>query len=99
MHPSLEQYLAALHAKRRAPATLKVVHQDLTHFMTWWEHKRGALSIQYCCAMKTSVTGECCASATMERLLPRSTADWPPSEATVVGRWQVICQFRIRWQT
>jgi site-specific recombinase XerD len=41
MHPSLEQYLAALHAKRRAPATLKVVRQDLTHFMTWWEHKRG----------------------------------------------------------
>jgi site-specific recombinase XerD len=41
MHPSLEQYLAALHAKRRASATLKVVRQDLTHFMTWWEHKRG----------------------------------------------------------
>ena len=41
MHPSLEQYLAALHTKRRAPATLKVVRHDLTHFITWWEHKRG----------------------------------------------------------
>jgi site-specific recombinase XerD len=29
-----------LHAKRRAPATLKVVRQDLTHFLVWWEHTR-----------------------------------------------------------
>ena len=41
MHPSLDQYLAALHAKRRAPATLKVVRQDLTYFMTRWKHKWG----------------------------------------------------------
>ncbi|MFL5663270.1 MAG: tyrosine-type recombinase/integrase [Ktedonobacteraceae bacterium] len=40
MHSSIEQYLAVLHAKRRASATLKVVHQDLTHFVIWWEHLR-----------------------------------------------------------
>jgi len=37
MHPSIEQYLESLHTKRRAPATLKVVQHDLTHFVTWWE--------------------------------------------------------------
>src|SRR5579859_6214152 len=26
--------------KRRAPATLKVVRQDLTHFVAWWEQTR-----------------------------------------------------------
>lgn len=40
MHSSLEQYLEVLHTKRRAPATLKVVRQDLTHFIAWWEHTR-----------------------------------------------------------
>ena len=40
MHPSIEHYLEVLHTKRRAPATLKVVHQDLTHFVVWWEHTR-----------------------------------------------------------
>jgi len=40
LHPSLEQYLDVLHTKRRAPATLKVVRQDLTHFVAWWEHTR-----------------------------------------------------------
>ncbi|HEU5380891.1 MAG TPA: tyrosine-type recombinase/integrase [Ktedonobacteraceae bacterium] len=40
MHPSLEQYLEVLHTKRRAPATLKVVRQDLTHFVAWWERTR-----------------------------------------------------------
>jgi len=40
LHPSLEQYLEVLHTKRRAPATLKVVRQDLTHFIVWWEHTR-----------------------------------------------------------
>ena len=40
MHSSLEQYLEVLHAKRRAPATLKVVRQDLTHFIAWWEQTR-----------------------------------------------------------
>ncbi len=40
MHSSLEQYLEVLHAKRRAPATLKVVRQDLTHFIAWWEQIR-----------------------------------------------------------
>lgn len=40
MHSSLEQYLEVLHTKRRAPATLKVVRQDLTHFIVWWEHTR-----------------------------------------------------------
>ena len=40
MHASLEQYLEALHTKRRAPATLKVVRQDLTHFIAWWEQTR-----------------------------------------------------------
>src|SRR5713226_5216378 len=37
MHSSIEQYLQSLHAKRRAPATLKVVQHDLTHFVAWWE--------------------------------------------------------------
>lgn len=40
MHSSLEQYLEVLRAKRRAPATLKVVRQDLTHFIAWWEQTR-----------------------------------------------------------
>jgi site-specific recombinase XerD len=40
LHTSLEQYLEVLHTKRRAPATLKVVRQDLTHFVAWWEHMR-----------------------------------------------------------
>ena len=40
MHSSLAQYLEVLHTKRRAPATLKVVRQDLTHFVAWWEHTR-----------------------------------------------------------
>lgn len=40
MHPSIEQYLEFLHTKRRAPATLKVVCQDLTHFVAWWEGTR-----------------------------------------------------------
>ena len=40
MHPSIEQYLAFLHTKRRAPATLKVICQDLTHFVAWWEGTR-----------------------------------------------------------
>ncbi len=37
MHSSIEQYLEVLQTKRRAPATLKVVRQDLTHFVAWWE--------------------------------------------------------------
>jgi site-specific recombinase XerD len=40
MHPSIEQYLTVLHTRRRAPATLKVVRQDLTHFVRWWEQTR-----------------------------------------------------------
>jgi site-specific recombinase XerD len=40
LYSSLEQYLEVLHAKRRAPATLKVVRQDLTHFIAWWEQMR-----------------------------------------------------------
>lgn len=40
MHSSLEQYLEVLHAKRRAAATLKVVCQDVTHFIAWWERTR-----------------------------------------------------------
>jgi len=40
LHSSLEQYLEVLHAKQRAPATLKVVRQDLTHFIAWWEQTR-----------------------------------------------------------
>ena len=40
MHSSLELYLEVLHTKRRAPATLKVVRQDLTHFIAWWEQTR-----------------------------------------------------------
>lgn len=40
MHSSLEQYLEVLRVKRRAPATLKVVRQDLTHFIAWWEQTR-----------------------------------------------------------
>lgn len=40
MHPSIEQYLESLRIKRRAPGTLKVVRQDLTHFVMWWEHTR-----------------------------------------------------------
>ncbi len=40
MHASIEQYLEVLHTKRRAPATLKVVRQDLTHFVAWWEQTR-----------------------------------------------------------
>ncbi|HEY6541688.1 MAG TPA: tyrosine-type recombinase/integrase [Ktedonobacteraceae bacterium] len=40
MHPSIEQYLEVLHTKRRAPATLKVVRQDLTHLVAWWEGTR-----------------------------------------------------------
>ncbi len=40
MHPSIEQYLEVLHTKRRAPATLKVIRQDLTHFVAWWERTR-----------------------------------------------------------
>jgi site-specific recombinase XerD len=40
LQSSLEQYLEILHVKRRAPATLKVVRQDLTHFIAWWEHTR-----------------------------------------------------------
>lgn len=40
MHHSIEQYLETLRIKRRAPGTLKVVRQDLTHFVTWWEHTR-----------------------------------------------------------
>jgi len=40
LHSSLEQYLEVLHTKRRAPATLKVVRQDLTRFIAWWELAR-----------------------------------------------------------
>lgn len=40
MHSSVEQYLEVLRMKRRAPATLKVVRQDLTHFAVWWEQTR-----------------------------------------------------------
>jgi site-specific recombinase XerD len=40
MHSSIEQYLAFLHTKCRAPATVKVVCQDLAHFVTWWEGTR-----------------------------------------------------------
>ena len=40
MHPSIEQYLEFLHTKRRAPATLKVVCQDLAHFVARWEGTR-----------------------------------------------------------
>src|SRR5258708_3117397 len=40
MHPSIEQYLAFLQTKRRAPATVKVVRHDLAHFVTWWEGSR-----------------------------------------------------------
>jgi site-specific recombinase XerD len=40
VHASIEQYLEVLHTKRRAPATLKVVRQDLTHFTAWWERTR-----------------------------------------------------------
>jgi site-specific recombinase XerD len=40
MHPSIEQYLQVLHMKRRAPGTLRVFRQDLTHFVTWWEQTR-----------------------------------------------------------
>ena len=38
MHPSIEQYLESLRIKRRAHGTLKVMRQDLAHFVTWWEH-------------------------------------------------------------
>ena len=40
MHLSIEQYLESLHTKRRAPATLKVIRQDLTHFVVWWERTK-----------------------------------------------------------
>lgn len=40
MHPSIEQYLESLHTRRRAPATVKVVQHDLTHFVAWWESTR-----------------------------------------------------------
>ena len=40
MHSSLAQYLEALHTKRRASATLKAVHRDLTHFITRWVQTR-----------------------------------------------------------
>ena len=40
MHQSIEQYLEVLHTKRRAPATLKVIRQDLAHFVAWWEGAR-----------------------------------------------------------
>jgi integrase/recombinase XerD len=40
LHSSLELYLEVLHTKRRAPATLKVVRQDLCHFIAWWEQTR-----------------------------------------------------------
>lgn len=38
--PSLDQYLNYLQGKGRAPSTLKMVRQDVSHFITWWEHKR-----------------------------------------------------------
>src|SRR5262249_49125107 len=37
MHSSIEQYLAFLHTKRRAPATVKSVCHDLAYFAAWWE--------------------------------------------------------------
>jgi site-specific recombinase XerD len=40
MHPSIGQYLAFLHEKRRTSATLKVIRHDLTHFVAWWEGTR-----------------------------------------------------------
>lgn len=40
MHPSIDQYLEFLRTKRRAPATLKVIRQDLAHFAAWWEGTR-----------------------------------------------------------
>jgi len=40
MHPSIEQYLESLQTKRRAPATVKVIRHDLTHFLAWWEGTR-----------------------------------------------------------
>src|SRR5258708_8469106 len=40
-HSSIERaYLQVLPKKRRAPGTLKVVLQDLTHFVIWREAKR-----------------------------------------------------------
>jgi hypothetical protein len=40
MHASIEQYLEVLHAKRRAPATMKIIRHDFTYFVTWWEGAR-----------------------------------------------------------
>jgi len=40
IHPSIEQYLESLQTKRRAPATVKVIRHDLTHFLAWWEGTR-----------------------------------------------------------
>lgn len=40
MRSPLEQYLEILYVKRRASVTLKVVRQDLSHFIAWWEQTR-----------------------------------------------------------
>ena len=40
MHPLFDQYLEFLYTQRRAPATVKVIRHDLTHFVTWWEDTR-----------------------------------------------------------
>lgn len=40
MHSSIDKYLEILRSKRCALATLKVVRQDLTHFVAWWEYTR-----------------------------------------------------------
>jgi len=82
MHPSIEQYLEVLHTKRRAPATLKVIRQDLTHFVAWWERTRRR-------AFDPALLRH-------EDLPLLLTADWPRSGGTAAGRSPVICSLRTR---
>lgn len=40
MHSTLEAYLEELQARGRAPGTLKMIRQDVSAFIGWWERKR-----------------------------------------------------------
>lgn len=41
MHPSVDEYLGVLAAKRRAPRTIVAARSSLTLFAAWWEDRRG----------------------------------------------------------
>src|SRR5258707_14082312 len=96
MHPSIEQYLAFLQTKRRAPATVKVVRHDLAHFVTWWEGTRRRTFDPTSLRHEDLRDWRTVHQRDEGLPLPPLTADWPRSEGIVAGRSPVICSLRTR---